>query len=1003
MLNSLLVSMAVFAAVFNPLQKASQNVDIASSLVLGQGWVPYPLYEDRDGWAAFLGEYQDDLSDDGVEFIGYTWQDITEEDYLAHERYDDRHPMEDKYFANERALRNLFIAELAEGKGRYMNDIAAGVEWYCGMYSWAVVSHLAKYQKSLSPVPDHSEQIIELYSGNVSQMLSWIHYFLGPQLDELNPGLSVRLKNAIKEKTMDPYLERDDYRWMGFVPVPGKKLNNWNPWCNQNVLLCFMLLEDDPARLAQAVEKSMRSVDLWLESLPSDGCCDEGTTYWYKSVGHLLDYLENLGRITGGAVSLWDEPFFQTIGEFIVNADIGECWQVNFADGTPSRRPISYWIYRYGRASGNKYMTDFAVNSFHRYGADPTDVDWALFYQGMEAITACREMRGMTSPDVTARPFVYYPATDVCFARAENGFLAVKGGTNGERHNHNDVGSCVYFYDSAPVLIDAGIGNYEKNTFGPRRYENWFVQSGWHNLPAINGADQVYGEGYAAKDTHASKLFRSFRTDIAGAYPDSAQINSWKISYRLTHGGNLKISHKFSLKEAHEPNVLHFLVAEKPEKQEDGVITLANGMRLLYDSTVFTACVEEKSLAGLGFSPRWGDALYRINLTAKTLNKRGRYTIRIKAVKKETVPQITERVVSLAKEQYSLLDSRLAPYSSPRGLSPDGSAKDVSVGSWTSGFFPGALWLLYQLSPASDVLSMAERRTVALDSLLSFPQSHDLGFQVNCSYGNAYRVTGDTKYLSLIENGAAALASRFNPVVGATLSWAEGEKGAAYPVIIDNMMNLELLEYSSKLFHCDSLDAIAVKHAETTIRNHFRPDYSSYHMLDYDPATGAVLRKMTVQGYADESAWARGQAWALYGYTMMFRESGREEFLAQAESIARMVLDRLPEDGIPYWDFDAPDIPWVQKDASAAAVMCSAFVELSTLTRDRELSVQCRAMAERQLRTLASPQYLAAPGENGGFLLKHSVGNLPGGGEIDTPLIYADYYFLEALMRFNRL
>ena len=214
-------------------------------------------------------------------------------------------------------------------------------------------------------------------------------------------------------------------------------------------------------------------------------------------------------------------------------------------------------------------------------------------------------------------------------------------------------------------------------------------------------------------------------------------------------------------------------------------------------------------------------------------------------------------------------------------------------------------------------------------------------------------------------------------------------------------MNLELLEYASKLFYCDTLNDIAVKHAETTMENHFRPDYSCYHMLDYDPATGAVLRKVTVQGYADESAWARGQAWALYGYTMMYCETRKAEFLHQAENIANMLLERLPADGIPYWDFDDPEIPNTYKDASAAAVMCSAFIELSGLSKDRKLSKKCSAMAERQIRTLASPQYLAAPGENAGFLLKHSVGNLPGGSEIDTPLIYADYYFLEALNRYK--
>lgn len=998
MFKSLLIALATFAAAFNPLQRASQNVDIASSLVLNQGWVQFPSYADRDGWSSFLGEYQDNLSDDGMDYIGFNWQVITDDDYLAYDRYDDRHPMEDKYFANARALRNLFIAELAEGKGRYLKDITAGVEWYCSMYSWAVVSHLAKLQKSKSPVPDSSEQIIELNSSNVSQLLSWIYYYLGPQLDGLNPGLSSRLKKAIKEKTMDPYLARDDFWWLGFDSSSGKKLNNWNPWCNQNVLLCFMLLESDRDTLAKAVEKSMRSIDLWLESLQADGACDEGTTYWYKSVGHLLDYLENLERITGGAVSLWDQSFLQNLGEYIVNADIGDCWQVNFADGTPSRRPISYWIYRYGRAIGNKYIEDFAVNSFYRYGSSVENIDWTLFYQGLEAVSAIREMKSLPPTDFYHRQFIYYPETDICLAHAGKGFLAAKGGSNFERHNHNDVGSCIYFYDNKPILVDAGVGTYEKNTFGAGRYGNWFVQSSWHNLPVINGCDQMFGAEFKARGSKASTCCR-FVTDIAGAYPDSAGVKTWRIGYQLKKDGSMVIKEKFSLLEAREPNVLHFLVNDEPIIRENGQIELSGGVMLKYNAKQFTASVDQKSLVGLGFSSRWGDALYRISLTANKLQKIGRYVLILVPPVEEPMSKLCSRVADTAKGQFALMSERLDSVSTPRTILPDGGMKDCSVGSWTSGFFSGSLWLLYQLTGDKDVLELARKETAKMASVLDFPLSHDIGFQVNCSYGNAYRITGDEKYRKLIEKGAEALVGRFNPTVGATLSWSAGEKGE-YPVIIDNMMNLELLEYASKQFSSDTLQTIAITHAKTTIANHFRPDFTSWHMLDYDPSTGEVLRRVTVQGYSDNSAWARGQAWALYGFTMMFRETGCEEFLQQAENVARMLLPRLPYDGIPYWDFNDPDIPYTYKDASAGAIMCSAFIELSTLTSDKALASSCIRIAEKQIRMLASPDYLAPVGTNGNFLLKHSVGNLPGGSEIDVPLPYADYYFLEALNRY---
>ena len=287
-------------------------------------------------------------------------------------------------------------------------------------------------------------------------------------------------------------------------------------------------------------------------------------------------------------------------------------------------------------------------------------------------------------------------------------------------------------------------------------------------------------------------------------------------------------------------------------------------------------------------------------------------------------------------------------------------------------------------------------------------RSHDIGFQINCSYGNGYRLTGDESYRAMQEKAAAKLAKRFLPVVGCTKSWDWKHAPEAYPVIIDNMMNLELLMWSGREFGVDSLTTIACTHANTTMLNHFRDDYTSYHGVMYDRNTGEVLKKRTFQGYADESAWARGQGWAIYGYTMMYDQTCKngnpcEEYLSQAENIAKMLLERLPEDGIPYWDFDAPEIPNEYRDASAGSLMASAFVQLSTLTKDKSFAKACLAMAEKQIRTLASEEYLAAPGTNGDFLLKHSVNNMPKNMEVDTPQTYADYYFLEALLRYKAL
>ena len=369
--------------------------------------------------------------------------------------------------------------------------------------------------------------------------------------------------------------------------------------------------------------------------------------------------------------------------------------------------------------------------------------------------------------------------------------------------------------------------------------------------------------------------------------------------------------------------------------------------------------------------------------------------------KEESLRQMSDRVFERAVAQSVLMDSQLGDDEFPRSFAADSLVK--SNGRWwCSGFFPGSLWYIYEYTGNEEVLALARKQTAKLHGICGRKTDHDIGFQVNCSFGNGYRLTGDSTYLPEIQDAAAKLAKRFYPAAQVIRSWDWGKKWSC-PVIIDNMMNLELLMNAHELFGTDSLKSVAISHANTTMVNHFREDYTTFHLVDYDKQTGEIRGKQTVQGYADDSAWARGQAWAVYGYSMMYRETCNKDYLVHSENIARMLLDRLPDDGIPYWDFDSPEIPEDVKDASAAAVMASAFVELSTLTADKKLAKDCLAMAERQLRALSSDEYLAAEGECGGFILKHSTGNKPGNSEVDVPLSYADYYFLEALVRINKL
>lgn len=358
----------------------------------------------------------------------------------------------------------------------------------------------------------------------------------------------------------------------------------------------------------------------------------------------------------------------------------------------------------------------------------------------------------------------------------------------------------------------------------------------------------------------------------------------------------------------------------------------------------------------------------------------------IEKKKSEPIASITDNVL--------LMDSCLEQDRMPRTYEA-GVLKKSKLKAWTSGFFPGTCWYAWQLGGDRRVRDAAERQTSKMMDLLSFVSDHDAGFQIMCSLGLAYRLTGDEKYLPGIRAAAEFLANRFSPVTGTIKSW--DDKHYSYPVIIDNMMNLELLTFAAEKFGVPRWKEIAISHADVTMKNHFREDGSSYHLLDYDPKTGKVIKKRTVQGYADESAWSRGQSWGLYGYTMMYRETGEVRYLEHAEKVARYLLPLLAWEPVPNWDFMAPE---KQVDASAAAVLASAFIELSSLSKDKELSKACKRQAEDILSVFSSPEYLCTKGEAGGFILKHGTGFLKDGREVDAPLSYADYYYLEALYRY---
>lgn len=390
---------------------------------------------------------------------------------------------------------------------------------------------------------------------------------------------------------------------------------------------------------------------------------------------------------------------------------------------------------------------------------------------------------------------------------------------------------------------------------------------------------------------------------------------------------------------------------------------------------------------------------------------------------------IYDENIAIAELQYNyILDEVDNLDKLPNTTNLDGSLHLDSKEGWVSGFFPGSLWYLYELTGKEKWKKEAIRWTETLDTIQWYEGTHDLGFMVNCSYGNALRLTGDEKYKSILVNASKTLSKRYNDTTKTIMSWDEfkpwGEdKTYDFIVIIDNMMNLELLYKGSELSSNNSFLEIANTHANSTMKHHYRPDYSSYHAIIFNQETGDLITKKTAQGYSDNSSWARGQAWGLYGFITCYRETKNLEYLKMAKNIAEYIMNSkfIPDDKIPLWDYHigqpgyVPDIEipvekyGKMRDVSTASITASALLELSIL--DDVNTEKYYNYANDILNTLSTDAYRATKEEKNYFILKHSVGSIPHMlglemphiGQIDKPLNYADYYFLEALVRKQKI
>lgn len=625
--------LSLSAATERNLLAKNQNPETLSKvLVQSQKWVPYPAYADREAWTKLMGENAAKYIRSGERRLNYEWKVIKATDYLEYERSGERNIMQNPNSDNSNALSDLVFAELAEGKGRFMDQIINGVFYQCERTSWTLSAHLP-LQLSKRTIPEKDDPVIGLVSAEMGAFLSWTYYFFHDSFDKVNPEISKRLRYEIFSKIIIPYRTVDRFWWMAFIPDSSHTINNWNPWCNFNVLQCMLLMENDQEQLSKDVYRTMLSVDKFINYVKADGACEEGPSYWEHAAGKLYDYLQILYMATDAKISLFDQPMIKAMGEYISRSYVGDNWVVNFADASARFSSDVGIIYRYGKAIKSTEMMRFAAylakNNNLRIN-NGTDI-----FRTLESIVHFQDLHN-TEPKHQTPDIIAYPETQFYYLKNNNQFfLATKGGYNNESHNHNDAGTFSLWFEQTPIIIDAGVGTYTRQTFGPERYSIWTMRSTYHNLALINGVEQSWGAEYKATKVNFDRNKKQISYNIDTAYPKNAAVNFWNRSYQLKTD-KVIISDKFELSKSKAANEINFMLWGNAQILHDKVsIEVQNKkMELTYDSKKFTASLDTIVLDDVRLSKVWGNQIYRLNLKAKSNQLKDSYQFIIQQSKR---------------------------------------------------------------------------------------------------------------------------------------------------------------------------------------------------------------------------------------------------------------------------------------------------------------------------------------------------------------------------------
>lgn len=608
----------------SPLTSQYSREFISKAVKWDNSWIQYPPYKDRSAWSKIPHESIESLVREGEKYLDFNWPDIQATDYLLFTRTGDRAKVDDLNRQRDGALNALMMAELAEGKGRFLDDLINGVFSTCQTTYWGSSAHFYLYgyegglDNPTTILPDIENPVIDIFGSNTAATLAWIYHFMHNEFDRISPVISQRIRHEINSKILEPYYRRNDFWWL-FGRNGDGRVNNWNLWCNLNLLNVIMLMEDDPLRKLDAVYKNLSSVDVFINGYPPDGSCSEGPSYWGAAVGRLFTYLDLLHRMSDGKIDIFKNEKIRDMGRYIYRVYISNgVYYTNYADAPARISQGPERIFRIGQLIEDPVMQSFGAFLKSRAGKDNSGRRGGVSLENLFNPVDW----GTVKP---AEPLIseyFFPDWDMAFAREKQGtnngfYFSAKGGNNAEQHNHNDVGSFMLYYNGQPVFLDAGVGNYTKETFGKGRYNIWTMQSDYHNLPVINGSGQKNGAGFKAVNSKyvASGSQVSFSTDISKAYPEGALVDSWVRSYTLERGKRFVIHDHYRLTENKGGTTIHFLTNLPCSLFTPGIVKLEGEgfvLHLKYNAALLKAAIENKDITDSKLKAGIGEKVSRL-------------------------------------------------------------------------------------------------------------------------------------------------------------------------------------------------------------------------------------------------------------------------------------------------------------------------------------------------------------------------------------------------------